>query len=264
MRVQTEEWQRFVPGVRMYKGKKTLFWNGEKIWDNENTAYLIYSREEQRSWEVVIVLPGVRVIHRRAFSMLEKLQTVFMSEDSVETIEEMAFDRCENLSFVKFSRNLEYIGYAAFYQCRSLTSIFIPPSCREIGNKAFCGCRKLIIFHVSRQTQLGGKAITNTALFKTSPIEVDDRNIRENVNAWISNINGDDDEFALHRACSSFNPIAGDIIEIVKRQGLISFKRKNQIGITPLEYLEANPFAEHIDQCSFVKRYMLEMMGETV
>jgi hypothetical protein len=49
----------------------------------------------------------------------------------------------------------------------------------------------------------------------------------------------------------------------VKRQGLKSFKRKNQIGITPLQYLEENPFSEDIKQSSVMRRYVLEMMGES-
>ena len=80
----------------------------------------------------------------------------------------------------------------------------------------------------------------------------------------IKNINGDDEQFALHRACSSYYPMTQVIYEIVKRQGLIAFKKKNLIGITPLEYLEANPFAEDIDQIDIMKRYVLEMMGEAV
>lgn len=51
--------------------------------------------------------------------------------------------------------------------------------------------------------------------------------------------------------------------EIVRRQGPASFKKKNKIGITPLRYLEENPFAE-IDQQNVIKRYFLDMMGETV
>ena len=68
MRVQTEEWRRFIPGVRMYKGKKTLFYNGEILFDSyiyeygeddEDEIFLIYNEEERKSWEVIIVLPGV-------------------------------------------------------------------------------------------------------------------------------------------------------------------------------------------------------------
>ena len=267
MRVQTEEWRRFIPGVRMYKGKKTLFYNGEELWDVEIDEYLIYTEEEQQSWEVVIVLPGVRIIREKTFASLEKLETVIMSDDSVETIEEQAFDRCGSLKFVKFSRNLEYIGNYAFWGCRSLTSIFIPPSCREIGDIAFQGCSELIIFNVPRHTLIGIKAISDTALFDTSPFEPDVYAGYYNyadVNQWVKGIN-EDDEYELHRACSSFNPLMDIIYGIVKRKGLSSFMKKNQLGMTPFDYLEANPFADiEIDQRTLMKRYILEMMGESV
>ena len=68
MRVQTEEWRRFIPGVRMYKGKKTLFYNGEKLMDEYEGHPLIYDREEMKSWEVIIVLPGVEMIPEYTFA----------------------------------------------------------------------------------------------------------------------------------------------------------------------------------------------------
>ncbi|GFH50294.1 hypothetical protein CTEN210_06770 [Chaetoceros tenuissimus] len=250
----------------MYKGKKTCFYNGEKLYDRENGEYLVYSEEEQNLWEAVIVLPGVEVIPEFTFGC-NNIETVIMN-DTVKRIEEMAFAGCENLFFVRLSRNLEYIGDNAFCDCTALTSIFIPPLCREIGKWAFESCDQLIIFNVSRQTQIGENAIVRTALIKASPLQVDGNGwydgIAERVNEWIKNINGDDDQYALHRACSSYNPLTDVLYQIVKRQGLRSFKKKNEIGITPLQYLEANPFAEDIDQCSIVKRYVLEMMGEAV
>ena len=131
MRVQTEEWRRFIPAVRMYKGKKTLFYNGEKLYDEENREWLIYSKEERDSWEVIIVLPGVEIIRDENFSWCVNVKTVIMSED-VKRIEYGAFSSCRSLVFVKLSRNLEYIGELAFIYCLSLTSIFIPPSCTEM------------------------------------------------------------------------------------------------------------------------------------
>ena len=58
MRVQTEEWRRFIPGVRMYNGKMTLFYNGEKLWeegDDGHQEFLIYDMRERQTWEVIIV-----------------------------------------------------------------------------------------------------------------------------------------------------------------------------------------------------------------
>ena len=268
MRVQTEEWQRFIPGVRMYKGKKTLFYNGEKLYDFENRQFLIYDKEERLTWEVIIVLPGVEVIPERTLSGCLNFKTVIMA-NTVKRIERSAFDYCRSLVFVKLSRNLEYIGRWAFWFCHSVTSIFIPPSCRWIDDNAFRWCKKMLILHVPQHTRLGEDVVNGTALIRASPFELNrwghyDISINENVNEWTKNINGDDDEFALHRACSSYNPLTEIIYDIVKRQGLISFNKKNQIGVTPMQYLEANPFAKDIDQSAIMRRYVLEMMGEGV
>ncbi|GFH57150.1 leucine-rich repeat domain-containing protein [Chaetoceros tenuissimus] len=276
MRVQTEEWRRFIPGIRMYKGKKTLFYNGEKLVHMEGREgdmlgcprYFNYDQDERQSWEVIIVLPGVEVIPEFTFFYCENVKTVIMA-DTVKRIEDYAYWCCKRLVRAKLSTNLEYIGYAAFGVCLSLTSIFIPPSCTEIGGGAFKTCTRLMILHVPQQTQIGEIMIEDTALIRASPFEVNqygsyNANISENVNEWIKNINGNGDQFALHRACSSDNPITNNLHEIVQAQGLSAFKKENQIGVTPVQYLEANPFAEDIDQRSFLRWYVMQKMGEVV
>jgi hypothetical protein len=150
----------------MYKGKKTLFYNGEILVD-ENDDFLVYDEEEQKSWEVIIVLPGVEVIPADTFNELDKIETVIM-DDTVRRIEDYAFSRCISLEFVKLSRNLEYIGRFAFADCESLASIFIPESCREVHFLAFRGCKKLMIMSVPQHTQLGENVIADTALFHAS------------------------------------------------------------------------------------------------
>ena len=45
------DWDEIVkegPGVRMYNGKKTLFWNGENL-RNEYGRLLIYDKDERNS-----------------------------------------------------------------------------------------------------------------------------------------------------------------------------------------------------------------------
>ena len=71
------------------------------------------------------------------------------------------------------------------------------------------------------------------------------------------------EEYELHRACSSFNPIEDNIYGIVRCKGLSNFQVSNALGITPAQYLAANPYAD-IDQHKLIKRYIAEMMGETV
>ena len=254
----------------MYKGKKTLFYNGEVLVEvrDDIANYLIYDYEERQTWEVIIVLPGVEVIPCCTFYNCRNVKTVIMA-DTVRRIEDGdVFWLCGSLAFVRFSRNLEYIGNFAFLQCESLTSIFIPPTCRYVGEQAFDECSKLIILHVPNQTQLDVRAISCTALLKASPfaseIRTDYVNHTEEINQWVKDIN-QGDKFELHRACSSVNPLIEIIHGIVTRKGLHSFKEKNEIGMTPSDYLEANPFVENeLIERVIMKRYVLEMMGETV
>ncbi|GFH50290.1 hypothetical protein CTEN210_06766 [Chaetoceros tenuissimus] len=173
---------------------------------------------------------GVEVIPDHTFCDCYEVEKVIMS-DTVKKIEEKAFNDCVRLEYVKLSRNLEFIGDNAFDGCRALTSIFIPPTCTEIGSFAFQYCQKLIILSLPNHTQLGEKVIEKTALIRASAFEIDEnggyhRSISENVNEWIRNINGDDDQFAVHRSCSSFNPLTEIIYQIVRRQG---FKEEERV-----------------------------------
>ena len=265
MRVQTEEWRRFIPGRRMYQGKKTLFYNGEILYDDESNEYLIYDEEEQKSWQVIIILPGVEVIPRDAFMSCVRIEAVIMS-DTVRRVEIEAFYYCMSLSYVKLSRNLEYIANAAFIGCKSLKAIFVPPSCRDIGDYAFAVCEKLIIFQVPHQhTQLGRNVIIETALIEASPFTTDRYGRYSNhdeVNEWIKT-NHENNEFSLHRACASFNPLDEVILDIIKRQGLKAFRRPDSVGVTASRYLSENPFAEVKEQ-KIIKRYILDMMGEVI
>ena len=266
MRVQTEEWRRFTPGVRMYKGKKTFFYNGEILWEGGLFAGepLIYDWEERRTWEVIIVLPGVEVIPDNTFRECANVEVVIMA-DTVKRTEDNAFVGCISLSFVKLSRNLEYIGGWAFQSCVSLTSIFIPPSCRWIGDQAFYWCDELIICNIPENTQLGEEVFVDTALIKKSPIELDEdgeyaHQHEEEAVRWVKSINIEE-EFALHRACASFNPLTETINVLVKRKGIEAMRMPNAIGITPSQYLVENPFAD-ISEKDIVSRYILDMMGE--
>ncbi|GFH50234.1 predicted protein [Chaetoceros tenuissimus] len=138
MRVQTEEWRKFVPGVRMYQGKKTLFYNGCPLIDY-NGFPLVYSTEERKTWEVVILLPGVEVVPAYTFKECIKLESVIMNDD-VKRLEEGCFCKCLFLVYISFSKNLQFIGRFVFYRCRSLPSLDLPSTCGEVDVLAFDGC----------------------------------------------------------------------------------------------------------------------------
>ena len=244
--------------------QENIFLNGEILFNSKNGDYLIYNIEERDSWEVIIVLPGVEIIPGWALNGCMNVETVIMA-DSVKRIERDAFAQCFELKLVNCSRNLEFIGYSAFWSCESLISIFIPPSCIEIGRRAFCNCPKLIIFSIPRNIQVGEGVFQRTALIKNSPFELygdgyydlddDDEAIQ-----WVKSINNEE-AYALHHACSSFNPLPEIIHALVKRQGIEGMRMKNKIGITPSQYLAANTFTD-ISEKDIINRYISDIMGE--
>ncbi|GFH56969.1 hypothetical protein CTEN210_13445 [Chaetoceros tenuissimus] len=251
-------------GVHMYRGKKTLFYKGEKLCENPR-EFLVYDFEERNTWRVIIVLPGVEIIPEGTFFQCINVKKVIMA-DSVRRIEEAAFFQCFNLKFVKLSRNLEFIGKYAFYICVWLTSIFFPPSCTMIGEKAFMYCKQLIIMSVPSHTDLGENVIAHTALIEASYFKVDKDGEYDNndeVNEWIKLLN-QEEEFAIHRECSAYSPPSEErLYEIIKEQGLSSLHTANQIGITALKYLQVNPFFENqIEEKKLINRYVLGLMGE--
>ncbi|GFH44374.1 hypothetical protein CTEN210_00848 [Chaetoceros tenuissimus] len=269
--------------IQMFEGKKTYFYNGEKLWegeyrmhdwnvDRDASEFLIHDKEERASWEMIVVMPEVEIIPEWTFIGCINVEMIIMCDD-VKRIEFRAFMGCSSLSYVCLSTSLEYIGRDAFFGCDFLTSVFVPPSCRHVDDAAFYKCEMLEILHVPQDTHLGMAVIGDTELLgEVSPFDdykcgnykcANDR-ITNDVNEWIKNINGrEEEEFALHRACSSFNLLEDIVYGIVKRQGISSMKKENSIGITPSQYLKKNPYAE-LEERKIMNRYILDMMGENV
>ncbi|GFH56953.1 hypothetical protein CTEN210_13429 [Chaetoceros tenuissimus] len=255
-------------GVHDYRGKKTLFYKGEKLWEGrgKNGHPIVYDLEERNTWQVVAVLSGVEEIPTSTFYECRNVKTVIMS-DTVKRVEECTFHSCISLEFVKLSRNLEYIGWAAFSHCTSIYSIFIPPSCREIVHLAFSFCEKLTILSVPQTIELGEGLIFGTKLIQASHFDANGRGGYSNnaeVNEWITHLN-QEQEFALHHECASYEPSKDNIYEMIKEQGLSSLNTENKIGITASKYLQENPFFENeVEEKKLINSYVLDLMGEFI
>ncbi|GFH57020.1 hypothetical protein CTEN210_13496 [Chaetoceros tenuissimus] len=250
MRIQTEEWRRFIPGVRMYRGKKTLFYNGEIIRRDQITD----TRNERDSWQVIMVLPGVEVIPERTFYGCLRVEVVIMA-DTVKRIENQAFYECRSLFFIKLSKNLEYIGELTFYHCNSLTSIFIPQSCIEIARDAFRCCKELIIFSVPQTTELGVNVVWDTALIRASPFGLNqfggyEKEINSRVNNWLKNRHN---KYPLHKLCCNEQPKPD-----LQIHNNINWFQKDGCGLMPVDYFIANYGEdEHIH---FLPRYVQHLI----
>ena len=89
-----------------------------------------------------VVPDSVTSIGNRAFSKCDRLTSVTIP-NSVTTIGEAAFSYCFKLESVTIPDSVTTIGYIAFYGCTGLTSVTIPNSVTTIGDGAFYGCKQL-------------------------------------------------------------------------------------------------------------------------
>ena len=214
--------------------------------------------KERRSWQQVIIEEGVTEIPEMTFSYLKNVKRVIFA-NTVVRIMAAAFSYCSSLVYIKLSINLEVIEASAFYGC-GLVSVFIPPRCREIGERAFASNGHLDIFHVPRDTALGNSVVEYTKLLEDHYGYGSYPGVTEEVHNWLKNMNNDD-EYSLHRACASFQPLKEVILTIVRAKGIGAFKVKNEAGITPSQYLKENPYAD-IREMDIVRDYVMKMMGE--
>ena len=231
---------------------------------NECKEYM----KERLSWEQIVGMEGVTEIPERTFHRCENIKRVIFA-NTVVRIGRCAFARCTGLVFVKWSINLEYIGEAAFNDC-NLSSVFIPPRCREIRDRAFQANKNLSIFHVPQDTELGRDILERTAIARASrlyPTPIRFRTLPDgelarsnNMNQWLKNMNNDD-TCALHRACTSYQPLKEVIHTIIQEKGLKAFRQENDAGITPSQYLKENPYSA-LTEKEIIREYLMKAMGE--
>ena len=221
---------------------------------------------ERWSWQQVIVMDGVTFIPEKTFYRCFNIERVVFV-DSVIDIEGSAFYECFCLRYIKLPLDLEYIGDNAF-EYFNLSSVFIPPRCRHIGFNAFSSNANLEILSVPQDialVDLGYRMFRFTKLFQRSSFQGQGYFLSANneavLNTWLKNINNDE-TFALHRLCCSFEPTLEMILNVMKdKGGLKAFKLENSIGITPSRYLKENPYA-HVEEKEVIEKYVLQMTGE--
>jgi hypothetical protein len=81
---------------------------------------------------------------------------------SVMSIGGWAFYDCSSLTSITIPSSVTFIGQGAFHSCSSLTNITIPSSVTFIGQGAFYNCSSLTSITLSRRTQVGEGAFTET------------------------------------------------------------------------------------------------------
>lgn len=113
-----------------------------------------------------IILPlSITVIDTNAFSGCATLVSAEMP--GVLTIQQGAFDECENLESVLLPEatgiiNTTTSGHGAFYKCVKLTSVYAP-KVGIIDHRSFYGCASLIDISLPSATQIGEYAFKDCA-----------------------------------------------------------------------------------------------------
>ena len=79
----------------------------------------------------------------RIISFRNQKLTSYVIPNSVTSIGEFAFSRCESLTEIVLPDSVISIGDHAFSRCRSLTEVVIPDSVTSIGDGAFSSCESL-------------------------------------------------------------------------------------------------------------------------
>ena len=83
--------------------------------------------------------PQTRTIEQYAFENCQQLQKVVLPEN-VEWIDSRAFSRCPALEEINFPDSLKYIFNHAFYHCHNLKKVIWGKGVQEIRNTVFLNC----------------------------------------------------------------------------------------------------------------------------
>lgn len=108
------------------------------LFDSTKTKLLYYFNNGRR---VFTVPSKVKIIESGAFKE-SNISAVFF-EEGLESINDGAFERCEDLFHIRFPNSLRQIGAYCFAYCQSLESVTIPYNVKVIESQCFEHCHML-------------------------------------------------------------------------------------------------------------------------
>ena len=106
---------------------------------------------------IAIIKDSVTSIGDFAFYKCNRLISVTIS-DSVTSIGEQAFRECSSLNSITIPNSVTSIGHSAFYQCDSLENVTISNSITSIANDIFFKCNLKAVIIPNNVTSIGGSA----------------------------------------------------------------------------------------------------------
>lgn len=241
----------------------TVIYNGGQWWDFSTRSPLVHSQEERDLWEHVIIAEGVVVIPPFTFNSLGNMRKLTIS-DTVTRIEESAFSGCSKLKEVRWSRNLEYIGYHAFVFCELLGSEFgptnfLPSSLRQLGRGCFKLCLEMKVMILPETAIVNEEAFACTKIVDDSAAAIRDIHY---INAW------NNEDYPVH---ALFRKSMIDCDEVMQKLcekefihsnvGQVLYTDKDDLGLAPIDYMSANPYSEKFDEWALIRSRVLRQMN---
>ncbi|MBO5270506.1 MAG: leucine-rich repeat protein, partial [Clostridia bacterium] len=109
----------------------------------------------------ITVPETVTVIGKYAYAGCEGLEGVLHLPESTITINEGAFEFCQNLTGIDFPDGVESIGANAFAGCALITKLTVPDTVTSIGDNAFANCALLTEFIIPDSVTSIGITVLN-------------------------------------------------------------------------------------------------------
>ncbi|MBQ8860253.1 MAG: leucine-rich repeat protein [Ruminococcus sp.] len=126
----------------------------------------------------------VTVIGKKAFKECHALTNVTIP-DTVTTIENQAFEKCDKLKTVVLGSSVQSLGYRAFAENKILTKINFPSSLLTIGNNCFIRCASLDNITIPNSvTSIGDFAFSDCTSIKNLTFENAELTIGEFAFGW--------------------------------------------------------------------------------
>ncbi len=157
-------------GLKVYSIK-----NGTKvICDNASTLddTIAYDERDEGflyipSLQSIFIPETVTSIGESAFRRCESLQSIVIP-NSVTSIGEEAFSGCKSLQSIVIPNSVTSIGDSVFSECKSLKSIVIPNSVTSIGDSVFSDCKSLKSIVIPNSvTSIGDSAFSDCKSLKS-------------------------------------------------------------------------------------------------
>lgn len=244
--------------------------------DNRELRKILRLIEEERnSWNRIEISSNVTEIEKRAFQNCREVQEVIFLEDDVhpsqlQYIWTEAFAGNLNLKKVKFPRVPRFeIGPMSFRNT-GLESLFIPGNCVHCRSGAFLACYDLRVVHIDLGCRFRSpnfrfqryaifdscdKLVTNKMKkAKFDPNRLVDEEVLDKHRVR---------RYAAFQLCCSDNVTIDAIMDKLREKGLKYFRVKDQFGVSPLDYLKANPYCDSaLTEGKIMRHFVLASLGE--